>query len=403
LLGIGIYGVTKLKAGAHLHDLFFPSSRIVRDYDWLEGRIGPLIPVEVVLRVPRETSTGDESAPGLLEKLQFIGRVHQSVAKVDGIGAAISAVNFCPPLPAEGTSVRQTIRRSILDERLQSSREQFIRMGLFRQTETEELWRISARAYAGEKVDYGVVLQDLGSAIGDILDDESTGWLGEVRPVICGGVPLVQKAQEQMLEDQIVSFAVALGLITPTMMVLLIAMSASEIWQAGLFGGANLVLQRSVAGALAMLPNIFPCVVVMGTMGLLGISLEIGSVMTASVAIGIAVDDTLHFLTWFRRGLNRGMPRQKAIEFAYRHCGDAMIQTAMICGLGLLVFAVSPFVPMARFGWLMFAMLSTAVLADLVIFSALLLTPLGRFYEPSRLRAPTPVGAWFPEPERSKS
>ena len=58
-----------------------------------------------------------------------------------------------------------------------------------------------------------------------------------------------------------------------------------------------------------------------------------------------------------------------------------MTQTSLICGLGLLAYSFSPFVPISRFSWLMFLMLSTALLGDLILLPALLTGPLGRFFE----------------------
>ena len=65
--------------------------------------------------------------------------------------------------------------------------------------------------------------------------------------------------------------------------------------------------------------------------------------MTASVALGIAVDDTLHFLTFFQRGLETLPSRVGPSNSPARHCGSAMIQTSLTCGLGLMVFAGSRF------------------------------------------------------------
>lgn len=104
--------------------------------------------------------------------------------------------------------------------------------------------------------------------------------------------------------------------------------------------------------------------------------------MTASAALGIAVDDTLHFITWFRRGLGRGMARDQAVRFAYGRCGRAMFQTSMICGLGLLLFALSGFIPVRRFALMMFALLTLALAGDLVVLPALLVGPLGRVFRP---------------------
>ena len=54
--------------------------------------------------------------------------------------------------------------------------------------------------------------------------------------------------------------------------------------------------------------------------------------MTASVALGIAVDDTVHFLTWFRRGMQNNLNRNEAVLYSYQRCALAMTQTTLIAG-----------------------------------------------------------------------
>ena len=59
-----------------------------------------------------------------------------------------------------------------------------------------------------------------------------------------------------------------------------------------------------------MLPNVLPVLVIFGGMGWLGIAVDIGSMMAASIALGVAVDDTIHFLTWYREDLQKaGRPQ----------------------------------------------------------------------------------------------
>jgi predicted RND superfamily exporter protein len=115
--------------------------------------------------------------------------------------------------------------------------------------------------------------------------------------------------------------------------------------------------------------------------------MDIGSVMTASIALGIAVDDTLHFLAFFRRTVNQpGTSRFSAVLSAYQHCGVAMIQTSVSCGIGLMVYAFSDFVPTSRFAILMAILLLLALLGDLLLLPALLLSPAGRFFAPRSSR-----------------
>ncbi len=136
------------------------------------------------------------------------------------------------------------------------------------------------------------------------------------------------------------------------------------------------------AGIVSMIPNLFPIVVVFGLLGWMGWKIDIGTMMTASVALGVAVDDTVHFLSWFRRGLGQGLSRYDATLFAYGRCGRAMVQTTLIAGLGLVVFSFSSFVPTQQFGWLMLTILTAALVGDLVFLPALLVGPLGKFVRP---------------------
>ncbi len=121
-----------------------------------------------------------------------------------------------------------------------------------------------------------------------------------VSAVYTGLVPVVYKAQRTLLDSLIKSTMWAFGMISVVMM---------------------LLLRSPRAGLLSMLPNVFPVLVVFGIMGWSNVQVDIGSMMTASVAMGIAVDDTIHFLTWFRRGLDEGRSRPRAILLAYRRVG----------------------------------------------------------------------------------
>ena len=115
-----------------------------------------------------------------------------------------------------------------------------------------------------------------------------------------------------------------------------------------------------------------------GILGWIGRPLDIGTIMTASVAMGIAVDDTLHFLTFYQRELEMGATRANAVLASYQHCGRAMIQTTTICGSGLGLFALSEFVPTMGFAWMSVLLLTAALVGDLIVLPAILLSPLGR-------------------------
>ncbi|MEN1678063.1 MAG: MMPL family transporter [Planctomycetota bacterium] len=185
-----------------------------------------------------------------------------------------------------------------------------------------------------------------------------------------GIVPLVYKTQRELLTSLGVSIAYATLLIACVMVV---------------------VLRSPGGGIVSMIPNLFPVVTVFGSLGWLGIKIDIGIMMTASVALGVAVDDTIHFLTWFRRGIVRGMDRRSATMLAFDRCAVAMTQTTLIAGLGLAVFATSTFTPTQEFGCLMITMLGAALVGDLVMLPAILCGPLGRFFAPGAAARPEDV------------
>jgi predicted RND superfamily exporter protein len=143
-----------------------------------------------------------------------------------------------------------------------------------------------------------------------------------------------------------------------------------------------LVLRGLRSGLLAMIPNVFPAVIIFGLMGWCRIWIEIGSIMTASAAMGIAVDDTFHLLAWYRRGIRLRMSRHEALRSALHRCAGAMIHTTLICSVALLVFSLSSFMPIRRFSWMMASLLIAALLGDLVLLPALLASPLGKLFSP---------------------
>jgi len=207
-------------------------------------------------------------------------------------------------------------------------------------------------------------VRTLETALSKIIDLESKDPLQPkqwVSSVFTGVVPIVYKAQRALLTSLMESTLWSFLTITPLM----------------------IFVSRSFrAGMVAMIPNIVPVVFIFGLMGWLGIAIDIGSMMTASIALGVAVDDTIHFLSWFRGNVLELKDRRAAIIASYKQCGTPTLQAACISGLGLSVFAFSTFTPTQRFGWLMLTILVAGVIAELVLLPAILAGPLGCVFDP---------------------
>ncbi len=346
-------GLTWLKSTVKLQHRFAQDSKILADYEWMEEHLGPLVPLEIVIGF-------DDRCPWTFyERMEFVSRLEGELAELPDVGATMSAATFAPTLPT-GASARDTAKRSAMAPRLEENRQHFIDGGFVAEADGQERWRISVRVAALGEVDYGHFTESLRQYIDPALE---TLPVDGVDATYTGVIPLIYKAQRQLFNDLVRSFFLAFGVIAIVMVV---------------------ALRSPTAGVLSMAPNLFPAIVVFGFMGWRGVLIEIGSVMTASAALGIAVDDTFHFLTWFCRASAAGKSRKEALRVAYGRCAGAMTTTTLICSCGLAVFALSTFMPIVHFAWMMVSLLAAALVGDLIFLPAMLSGPLGRVFQRSR-------------------
>ncbi|WP_078121690.1 MMPL family transporter [Thiosocius teredinicola] len=140
-----------------------------------------------------------------------------------------------------------------------------------------------------------------------------------------------------------------------------------------------LILWRTPWGAaLCMIPNLSPILLIFIIMGLFGIWLDMATAMIASVAVGIAVDDTIHVYHGVRNRIQNGISPVIAMARAYREAGRAVVVTTIILSAQFLILVTSDFVPTRNFGLLTTIGLIAALVFDLVLLPALLIVIFGR-------------------------
>jgi hypothetical protein len=143
---------------------------------------------------------------------------------------------------------------------------------------------------------------------------------------------------------------------------------------------------RSAAWAvLAAIPNAVALLLLFGAMGHWGIELNFGSAIVAPIAIGLAADDTIHFLTAYARRRRMGLGAIPALEQAISDVGEAVIATAIALGLGFLSMMTSPFPSISNIGLLGALAIVGATVADLLILPALI-SAVATGWSPLRVR-----------------
>lgn len=126
------------------------------------------------------------------------------------------------------------------------------------------------------------------------------------------------------------------------------------------------------AGLLAIVPNVFPIIILFGVMGYAGIPLDTGTALIAAIAIGICVDNTMHFMVRYNRELRRHRSEMAAIDATLRAEAMPITATSVSLALGFATMALSSFTPVAYFGLLSAMVMLLAFYADFFITPVLL-------------------------------
>lgn len=370
----GIVGLGRFQTETKVVRNFPEDARLIRDYQFLEENLAGITPIDVVVRFSPES----QEQLRFLQRLEIVRSIEDQVRLHPEISGALSLADFLPVHEDPGPDAKTRTR--ILYNRRSNETEKRIKEGSESGTSDflvvaaesrdwlepgdeglnragDEMWKITAHAELLSDVDYGRLSTELGESIRSI-----TRFHAGTDHVITGTAPLFDRTQKAIVRSLVKSFILAFFMIGTVMVIM---------------------LRNPLAALLAMLPNVLPIGFVFGVAAWCGQRIDVGAMITASVALGIAVDGTLHLLTWFREGLRRGLSRQRAVMEALAHCAPAMWQTSIAVCIGLLMLAPAELVLVSRFGWLMSALIGAALFADLILLPAMLAGPLGAVMERS--------------------
>lgn len=210
---------------------------------------------------------------------------------------------------------------------------------------------ISMNIYNAGSYQYQQFFNEISVDIAEItegLQDE----FPELDIYLTGSMALLMRMTDEIAQSQFSSFALALGVISVIMI---------------------LTLGSLQGGVMAMVPNIIPALLGFGIMGLMGISLDTDTLLIAPLIIGIAVDDTIHFMTHYRVELIKTGSVSRALESTITDVGQAVMFTTMVLGLGFALLSFSDYLGMAKMGFFGSAAIFVALLCDLFLLPAMIM------------------------------
>ena len=379
-------GVPKIKTGSNVQNFFPMKHRVLTDLAAIEEATGPLSSVELLLRFTGPKKFNDKS------RIRGLRALSSRIVETTSVHSCVSAATFAPVWKKRPSAIQEIGELA----RLKRLKEEVSESGLLHMvpgvadsapvesnddetsdSETdnvEETWRISCRYYdvqpqdsqhAGNAVDLPRLCAQLRSIATELfLPEDQLVFEGESLEIITTGeFVLFEEVDRQFFSELMKTYLTAFVLISIVVL---------------------LILRTPVGLLLALPPNLFPAVMVLGAAGHFGYALDAASLMTASVALGIAVDDTLHFMLWWKDShaaeetdggkANGSRKDDDPIEQAMRYSGTAMMQTSFILGISIVLYAFCGFLPTVRFGLLLCGMMLAALIGDLILLPALLAT-----------------------------
>jgi len=185
----------------------------------------------------------------------------------------------------------------------------------------------------------------------DIYNRFKTRFEGMAEITVTGMTPLMGKAVSASIRSMTKSYVVAAFVISIMMIILV--------------GDFKL-------GAISMIPNLLPIIVVMGIMGAFNVFIDLNALMICSIAIGLVVDDTMHFMYNYRKYYERSGDAFQAVRETFLTTGRALLITALVLAANFFVLLFATFTSTHKFGFFSGLVILMALVADFIVAPALM-------------------------------
>jgi len=337
IIVISIYGILHVSNNSSVFDDFRPGNKIYESIKFVDNNLGGVFPIEIIIETDRENGLIDPDLLNAIEEFQ------DSVKQIYTIGSVKSVVDIVKVVNNElNGSYEIPFSYDEINSYLSFEED------AFRGFLLPELnkGRITCRAIAGKTDEAEYTKKRIHYYANSILPDDC-------KISITGSIIVMLKSNKYMVKNLMTSFIVASIVIFFSMMFL--------------FGSKRLAL-------LSILPNLIPLMFAGGVMGVFNIVLRPSTAMTFSIALGIAVDDTIHFLARFRQEYMRNKGNYNlAITKTLLTTGKAIISTTIVISLGFIVLLFSQYVPNFEFGLLGTIILIVALGGSLILLPVLII------------------------------
>ena len=335
ILIVSIYGIYQIDSNVTVLGDLKPSNKLYRDITFVEENFGGTLPLEIVISSIGTPLSKDlyikTNASNTIDDANFYSKINSFMVKLDtyeNIKSVTGYWNLDGSLNAQQKKYtnkdRTEIRISCGIENIDSNQADWLKK--------------------------------------NIINDYVKIFETENGLKVTGSTLLALKMNRYLIASLLNSFIVAFIVI---------------------FISMNILFRSLKLSLVSIIPNVIPLLFAGAVMGFFGIELRPATAMTFSIALGIAVDDTIHFLSRFRSEYLLTKSHEKSTTTTILTTGRAIIGTSITLGMGFLVLLFSNFKPNYEFGILATIILIIALLSSLILLPALIniIKPLNKSYE----------------------
>ena len=352
---------------------YFPErAQIVRDCWYFETNLAGVKSVDAIIRFDEAA----QKSTTFLDRMEAVRQVQEKLRAHPDISGCISIADYQPTSErlAEDASFLQrskynrqasAVQQRILDGEISGARSFYTVAEKSSDLELagdgrlnqpgDELWRIAARVHAMNHSDFSVLSNDLHRITQETLKlHPGSGH------VIAGDITVTERLQNVFLRGA------TTGIIATYLTILVVFI---------------IRMRGLLSGIVATIPSTLSIGMVVGLLTRLNQPVDIGVMIAAPIAMGLAACGTLHYLNWMHSSMKKGKSRQEAICEALAACGPVIWQSSVVVAISMFPLMYAEFAPIGRFGLLLVATAAASCLTNVVLLPMLMGSPLGRFFE----------------------
>lgn len=342
ILGVGVSGAMRLSVENSFINYFKPSTQIYQELAYIDQQFGGTTPLDMIYTLPEQS--GDPDIVMSAESVLSMQRIQNRLNRYDATGRILSPVNMTdlarevnndrPLTEYELTALYWMMDESFRDDLIGSFFDEDnnqVRFNIWVEDLTEGLNRAA-------------LLQS-------VKNDMSELGIAESEYELTNLFMLYQDIMQQLADSQVTTLAIVYIALTLTFM---------------------LIFKSITVALVAIAPNLLSTAAIFGVMGWVGLPLDLMTITIAAIVMGIAVDDTIHYVHRYLAELKKAGDAAEAVTRSHATVGMAMLYTSLLIGAGFSMLAFSDFVPSVVFGLLTALAMLLALLADLCLLPLLL-------------------------------